>query len=127
MYEIFYNPVNAAKLVGQYDVLVSVIGPPGTPPEQLQQQAGLLSSIPRTAKQTSPRPTSADLITESIDPVTGADEVRRTRFTRVAFDSSGYQDAIAIGLIRSETSELDVLGFSDLIDDRLAPDERRSR
>ena len=45
--------------------------------------------------------------------------MRLTRFTRVALDSSGYEDAIALGLIRADDSELDVLAFSDLVDDRL--------
>ena len=41
---IFYNPINAAKLVGQFDALVSVIGPPDATPAQLQEQAELLST-----------------------------------------------------------------------------------
>jgi multidrug efflux pump subunit AcrB len=60
-----------------------------------------------------------ELETESIDPASGATETRLTRFTRVALDSSGYDNAIAIGLIRSESSDLDVLEFSDLIESRL--------
>ncbi len=119
--EIFYNPVNAAKLVGRFDALVSIIGPPGAPPEKLQEQASLLSSV-LEAEADVAEADVRELLTESIDPVTGADEVRLTRFTRVALDSSGYQDAIAIGLVRSTTSDLDVLGFSDMIEDRLTPE-----
>ncbi len=118
---LFYNPVNAAKLVGQYDVLVSVLGPPGTTAEQFQQEASLLAASLERLDDVAEADVR-DLVTESIDPATGAEEARLTRFTRVALDSSGYRDAIAIGLIRSADSDLDVLGFSDLIEDRLAPE-----
>ncbi len=116
--EVTYNPVNAAKLVGQYDVLVSVFGPEDATPAELQMQAQALSEY-LAAESDVAQADVRDLETASIDPATGESEVRLTRFTRVALDSSGYQDAVAVGLTRSETTELDVLGFSDLIDGRL--------
>ncbi|NND75996.1 MAG: efflux RND transporter permease subunit [Ilumatobacter sp.] len=119
--QILYNPVNAAKLVGRFDVLVSIVGPPGTAPQQLQEQAGLLSNHLEQNEHVAEADVR-ELVTESIDPATGEEEVRQTRFTRVALDSSGYEDAIAIGLVRSAGSDLDVLGFSDMIDEELAPE-----
>lgn len=119
---IFYNPINAAKLVGQYDVLVSVIGSPTATPSELQTQADLLSDY-LVAESDVAAAEVRDLETESINPATGEAEVRLTRFTRVALDSSGYESAVAIGLIRSETTDLDVLAFSDLIDERLDSDD----
>jgi len=116
--QINYNPVNAAKLVGQYDVLVSVFGPPNATPSELQAQAEVLSEY-LLAESDVAQADVRDLETSSINPTTGEDETRLTRFTRVALDSSGYQDAVAVALVRNETTELDVLGFSDLIDGQL--------
>ncbi len=115
---ILYNPVNAAKLVGQYDSLVSIVGRPNSTPAELQEQAEQLS-VYLSAEADVAVAAVRELETESIDPASGATETRLTRFTRVALDSSGYDNAIAIGLIRSEFSDLDVLEFSDLIESRL--------
>ena len=115
---ILYNPVNAAKLVGQYDSLVSIVGRPNSTPAELQEQAEQLS-VYLSAEADVAVAAVRELETESIDPASGATETRLTRFTRVALDSSGYDNAIAIGLIRSESSDLDVLEFSDLIESRL--------
>jgi multidrug efflux pump subunit AcrB len=117
--EVTYNPLNAAKLVGQYDALVSVFGPNGATPAELQVQAEQLSEY-LLAESDVAQADVRDLETSSINPATGEEEVRLTRFTRVALDSSGYQEAIAIGLVRDDATELDVLGFSDLIDSRIA-------
>lgn len=116
--QIVYNPVNAAKLVGQFDVLVSITGPLDATPTQLQEQAELLS-VYLAAEGDVGVAEVRELETASINPDTGEEEVRLTRFTRVALDSSGYENAVAVGLIRSGTTELDVLAFSDLIEDRL--------
>ena len=116
--QIVYNPVNAAKLVGQFDVLVSITGPLDATPTQLQEQAELLS-VYLAAEGDVGVAEVRELETASINPDTGEEEVRLTRFTRVALDSSGYENAVAVGLIRSGTTELDVLAFSDLIEGRL--------
>ena len=63
------------------------------------------------------------LVTTSIDPATGAEEQRQTRFTRVALSSEGYDDAITVGIIRADDADLDVLQFSDRLDGLLASDE----
>ncbi|MFK7919904.1 MAG: efflux RND transporter permease subunit [Ilumatobacter sp.] len=118
---IDYRPINAAKFVDAYDVLVSVIGPDGVTPAELQEQATLLSES-LTAEASVEAAEVRDLITASIDPATGDSEERLTRFTRVVIDDSGYQDAISVGIIRAEQSDLDVIEFSDLIDDRLGSD-----
>lgn len=116
--QIFYNPINAAKLVGQFDALVSVIGPPDATPAELQEQAELLSTYLASEADVGTADVR-ELETASLNPATGDEEIRLTRFTRVALDSSGYENAIAVGLIRSDTTELDVLAFSDLIENRL--------
>ena len=110
--EITYNPVNAAKLVGRYDVLVSVLGPLDASPQDLQAQAATLADH-LASDESIETADVRDLVTTSIDPATGAEEERLTRFTRVALSSDGYDDAIAIGLVRSADSDLDVLAFDD--------------
>ena len=120
--DIIYNPVNAAKLVGQYDTLVSIVGPPDASPIELEAQAGALAEY----LAVDPSIAVADvrsLVTESIDPATGAEEIRQTRFTRVALSSDGYQDAIAIGIVRTEGDSLDVLQFADRLDGLLTSDD----
>ena len=40
-----YRPVNAAKLVGQYDALVSVVGPESATAADLEEQGGYLKEL----------------------------------------------------------------------------------
>ena len=117
-----YRSVNAAKFVDRLDMLVSVLGPDDATPGDFEEQAAALAAY----LQADPEVEVAEvreLQTESIDPESGASEVRLTRFTRVAIDGQGYRDAVGVGLIRSETSDLDVLEFSEHIDDLLAADD----
>ncbi|MGB3735812.1 MAG: efflux RND transporter permease subunit [Ilumatobacter sp.] len=116
---IDYRPVNAAKFVEAYDVLVSVVGPADATAADLQEQAAVLAEALQSESDVEAADVR-DLITSSLDPATGDVEERLTRFTRVVIDDSGYQEAISIGLVREATSELDVLEFSDLIEDRLS-------
>ncbi len=120
--DVTYNAVNAAKLVGQYDVLVSVIGPPGADPTDLEAQAATLAGY-LVADDAIDAADVRSLVTTSIDPATGAEEQRQTRFTRVALSSEGYDDAITIGIVRSDDADLDVLQFSDRLDGLLASDD----
>ncbi len=113
-----YRALEAASFVGEYDLLVSVVGQEGATPEALEAQADTLAT---TLGQTTgiERADVRDLISEAIDPTTGADVVRLTRFTRVALDESGYRPAIAIGLVQDEDSDLDVLELSDRVQQTL--------
>ncbi len=116
---IDYRAVNAAKLVSEYDALVSVVGPAGATPAELQAEASALADV----LQADPDVEVADvrdLVTSSVDPATGDAEERVTRFTRVVIDDSGYQEAISIGLVRADASDLDVLEFSELVNDRIS-------
>ena len=113
-----YRSVNAAKFIDSYDLLVSVVGPADASPEQLQQQASALAVYLDGIGDIS-EAVVRDLLTDSIDPDTGAEETRLTRFTRVALGPGDFRDAIAVGVVRNDTSSLDVLGFTDLVQDRL--------
>jgi multidrug efflux pump subunit AcrB len=117
--DVEYNAVNAARFVGQYDVLVSVVGAPDAPFDALDAQADVLAGY----LEADPAIERADVrraITDSIDPATGQAQQRQTRFTRVALSSDGYRDAVAIGIVRSDTTDLDVLAFSDRLEGLLA-------
>jgi multidrug efflux pump subunit AcrB len=116
-----YNAVNAAKLVGQYDVLVSIIGGPEANPNDLEAQAAALAAY-LAADVAIDAADVRSLVTTSIDPSTGAEEQRQTRFTRVAVSSEGYDDAITVGIIRADDADLDVLEFSDRLDVLLSSD-----
>ena len=116
---IDYRPINAAKLAGRYDAIVAIVGPAGADASALQEQAVAVAE----SLQTDPDIELAevrDLVTEQIDPATGEPERRTTRFTRVAFGPDGYREAITIGLIRPEATDLDVIGFSDRVESLLS-------
>ena len=117
-----YRSINAAKFIDSYDLLVSVVGPPGSTPEDLQGAAGELAGYLASTNDVS-EAVVRDLLTESINPGTGSAETRLTRFTRVALGPGDFVDAIAIGVVRDESSTLDVLEFTDLINDRLDASE----
>jgi len=114
-----YRSVNAAKFIDSYDLLVSVVGPPGTSPEALQEQASQLAGHLAGSDDIS-EATVRDLITESVNPATGDSESRLTRFTRVALGPGDYVEAIAVGVVRADTSSLDTLEFTTAVEERLA-------
>lgn len=115
---IDYRAVNAAKLVNQFDALVSIVGPSDATPADLQEQGLVLAAHLETEGSIGVAEVR-DLLTDSINPASGESESRVTRFTRVAIDDDGYQQAISIGLIRSESSDLDVLEFSELVTNQI--------
>ena len=119
---ISFRPINAAKLVERYDAIVSITGPDSATPADLQAQATTLADALQTEGDIEAAEVR-DLLTESFDPETGEEEARLTRFTRVALDGDGYRSAISIGLVRDVDSDLDVLDFSDLVNDRLESGE----
>jgi multidrug efflux pump subunit AcrB len=110
---IDYRSINAAKFVNNFDVLVSVVGPSDATPADLQREAAVLASSLQDTDEIDTAEVR-DLITES------GDESRITRYTRVALEPGGYQDAISVGLVRADSSDLDVLEFSEFVDDQLA-------
>lgn len=119
-----YRPINAAKLAGQYDVIVSVVGPPEATPAEFQSEAELLADYLQADTDVELADVR-ELLTEQINPATGDLEERLTRFTRVALEPGPYRDALGIGVVRPDESDLDVLGFSDrvenLLDDAAVP------
>lgn len=114
-----YRSISAAKFVGRFDLLVSVIGGDAEATE-LQAQADELASFLQ-ADDAIELAEVRDLLTTTAGPE--GEETRQTRFTRVALGPDGYQEAIAVGVIRAEGNDLDVLEFTDLVEDRLASGE----
>ncbi len=114
------RPLDATKFVELFDVLIAVSGPPGTSPDVLQAAAAELAA--HMAESPDIEVASVrELLTEGTNPATGAEETRRTRFTRVAYEgSTEFQEAITVGLVRSGAADQDVLEFSDSVHATLA-------
>ena len=121
--EITVRPIDATKFLEVYDLLVTISGPEGATPEDLELEAAKLDTYLETGDGID-RADVRNLLTEGVNAATGDEEIRRTRFVRVAFAETGrYDEAIAIGLVRSADSDLDLLEFSDEING-LLDDER---
>ena len=119
---ITVRPIDATKFLEVYDLLVTVSGPADATAEQLEAEAAKLETYLETGDGVD-RADVRNLLTEGTNAATGDEEIRRTRFIRVAFAETGrYDEAIAIGLVRSADTDLDLLGFSDeingLLDDQ---------
>jgi len=119
---ITVRPIDATKFLEVYDLLVTVSGPADATAEELEEEAAKLETYLETGDGVD-RADVRDLLTEGTNAATGDDEIRRTRFIRVAFAETGrYDEAIAIGLVRTAETDLDLLAFSDeingLLDDQ---------
>jgi multidrug efflux pump subunit AcrB len=113
--DVTVREIDATKFLEIYDLLVTISGPDGVAPKQLEAEAAALEQYLETGDGVE-RVDVRNLLTEGINPVTGDEEVRRTRFVRVAFADTGrYDEAIALGVLRADDSDLDLLGFSDEI------------
>lgn len=115
---IEYTAIDDAKFAGEFDLFVSIVGVGGDPAAR-QTQADTLASW----LEGDPDIAAADvqeLLTRAVSPATGELETRQTAFTRVALDAAGFEDSVAIGLVRSDGSNLDVLEFTDHVDALLA-------
>ncbi len=113
--DITVRPIDATKFLEVYDLLVTVSGPADATAADLELEAARLETYLETGDGVG----AADvrnLLTEGTNAATGEAEIRRTRFIRVAFAETGrYSEAIAVGLVRSADTDLDLLGFSDEI------------
>ena len=117
--DVTVRPIDATKFLEVYDLLVTVSGPADATAADLEAQAAVLQTYLETGNGVD-RADIRNLLTEGVNPATGDTEIRRTRFVRVAFAETGrYDEAIAIGLVRSPDTNLDLLGFSDEINDLL--------
>ena len=113
------DPVDATKFLENYDLIVTVIGPNDATPEELEAQAEIAAEALRPL-ETVTDAEALDLLTESFDPATGQNEIRRTDFTRYAEqgDTAGTE-SVLVGITRNTDADADVLDFSDEIQDRL--------
>ncbi len=114
--------IDATKFLEVYDLLVTVSGPEGTTAAELEAEATELATLLETGEGVE-RADVRNLLTEGTNAQTGDEEIRQTRFVRVAFAETGaYDDAIAVGLVRTADTDLDLLEFSDgingLLDDQ---------
>ena len=118
--DVDVRALDATKFVEVYDVLVSVSGDQTTSALELEAVAAELAAGLEASSDID-RAEVRELLTEGVNPATGENETRLTRFTRVAYDDTdSFDNGIAIGLVRSEAANLDVLEFSDSVNDTLA-------
>ncbi|MEM9203880.1 MAG: efflux RND transporter permease subunit [Actinomycetota bacterium] len=116
---IAIDPVDATKFLENYDLIVTVIGPNDATPEELEAQAEIAAEALRPLSTVTDAE-ALDLLTESFDPSTNSNEIRRTDFTRYAEqgDTAGTE-SVLIGITRNLDADADVLDFSDQIQERL--------
>ena len=120
--DVTVREIDATKFIEVYDLLVTISGPDDATPEELEAEAARLETYLETGNGVD-RVDVRELLTEGVNPSTGDEEIRRTRFVRVAFADTGrYDEAIALGVVRADDTDLDLLGFSDEIN-RMLGDE----
>ena len=120
--DLTVRPIDATKFLEVFDVLVAVTGPDDATPEELEEQARRAEAF-LAESDAIERADVQELFTTGVDPETGGEEVRRTRFGRVALNpESGFQEAVVIGLVRREAGGLDTISFSNAVAERLAVD-----
>lgn len=117
--QIAFRPLNVAKYLETYDILVSVVAENAdATPESLQARAGevqthLLGSDAIAEAEIQ------DSLTAAVDPVTGDEIVRQTSFSRAYTDELGeYRPSIVIGLIRADNGQ-DTIAFSEAVQDHV--------
>lgn len=120
--DLTVREIDATKFLEVYDLLVTVSAPEGATASDLEAQAALLQAHLETGEGVE-RVDIRELLTTGVNPETGDEETRQTRFARTAFaGASTYSDAIILGVVRSDDSSLDTLGFSDEINRLVAVD-----
>jgi multidrug efflux pump subunit AcrB len=111
--DLTVREIDATKFLEVYDLLVTVSSPAGATASELEGQAALLQAHLETGEGVE-RVDVRELLTTAVNPETGEEETRQTRFARAAFaGAEQYDDAIILGVVRSADSGLDLLGFSD--------------
>jgi len=117
--ELTFEAVEATKFGDTYDLIVSIAGPPGTTAAELEAQAAIVTAALLEVDEVE-LAEPLDLLTASINPSTGEEEVRRTSFTRFAEGGDAdATDSIGVGVIRDELVDVDLLEFSDAVQARL--------
>ncbi|MEM9714435.1 MAG: efflux RND transporter permease subunit, partial [Actinomycetota bacterium] len=114
---IEFTAIDDAKFAGEFDLFVSVVDD-GADPATLQARAAELAAWLEADDEIAAADVQ-ELLTEATSPSSGAVEVRQTSFSRVALDPSGFREAVNIGIVRASSSDLDVLEFSDHVNDLL--------
>lgn len=117
--QIAANMVQPAKFIEKYDLLVSVSGPVGTSPADLQATAEKLLDRFATSDAIDQAET-VELITSAVNPATGELLERQTQFnlfTAKSDDGVTFRPSIAIGMIAADG--IDALEIRDATDERL--------
>lgn len=113
--DLTIEPIDATKFADKYDLIVTIIGSAGQTADQLQTQAERASQLLATLSEVE-LAEPLDLLTASVNPATGEEEIRRTFFTRYADGGDATStESIGVGLIRNDDVDADVLEFSDAV------------
>jgi multidrug efflux pump subunit AcrB len=114
-----FEAVQATKFDDEYDLIVTIAGPPGASASELEEQAALAASVLSGLREVD-RAEPIELLEESVNPTTGEPETRQTSFTRYAEPGDiDANDAIGVGVVRDEGANVDALEFSDAVQGRL--------
>lgn len=109
--------IDATKFLNRYDTLITIKADADTTAEEFEAEASKLAAVLEGGTDIESVEVQP-LITTAVNPMTGQAESLRTRYIRVATkESQRFENAIAIGLIRSDEAEKDLLTFSDEIAD----------
>jgi len=114
-----FNPLAPAKFLERYDLLISVTTE-DSDPQALQKRAEEVAKYMVKNSEIEIAETQ-ELFTNAIDPATGEEIQRQTRFNRFSSADGEFKDSISIGLIRSDTGS-DVLEFSDAVKSHIDSD-----
>ncbi|MGF1596321.1 MAG: efflux RND transporter permease subunit [Acidimicrobiales bacterium] len=116
---VVVQPINASRLLNEFDLLVGVFAGPDTGADELEAGAArLLPSL--TARPEVARAEVVELIARGIDPATGEEAALESEFnllTSTTDDGLEFQPSIAIGVVAAEG--IDSLAIRDAIDGAL--------
>lgn len=119
--KVNYLSIDAAKFLGEYDILVALYGPTGTDPGTLEQAAYDIArefeSIEIVAKaQAEP------LFSTGFNPTTGEQETQQTSFGRFGSNQGGgfqFYESTVIGITGVGDDELDIFQLSEEVRQRI--------
>ena len=116
-----YQAIDIDGFLGEYDLLLSVYSLQEVAPAELDQVAAYVAAQLESDAQL----TNADpqfLETSSFNPDSAEPQTRQTSFNYLGLagpDEFGFYPAVTVGLDRVETSDLDIIEFSEYVQSRL--------
>jgi len=116
---IEFKPLQPAKFLERYDLLISVKSDNATPAELQERADEVVEHMVKSPEIETAE--TQDLFTTAVDPATGQEVERQTSFNRFASADGEFKNSISIGLIRADTG-LDIIEFSDAVKSQIESD-----